>query len=157
MTDKADLTCRDVLPIGGGAVGVVGDGGCGCPPSASEDDECGFEGRTADVACANNFGGGGFGGGPTSASATKAASASASASALLISASDKAGMVGIDRERINAILLRESGNSTFMQRQRRADETLNQKIEEMKRRLKEKDEWHRHQHHSADKSDISYD
>jgi DNA polymerase kappa len=55
------------------------------------------------------------------------------ASALLISASDKAGMEGIDRERINAILLRESGNSTFMQRQRKMDENTNQKIADMKR------------------------
>ena len=43
-----------------------------------------------------------------SSSETKAASA------LLISASDKAGMAGIDRERINAILMRESGKSDFM-------------------------------------------
>lgn len=62
------------------------------------------------------------------------------ASALLISASDKAGMEGIDRERINAILLRESGNSTFMQRQRKMDENTNQKIADMKRRLDDKDD-----------------
>lgn len=61
------------------------------------------------------------------------------ASALLISASDKAGMAGIDRDRINAILLRESGNSTFMQRQKKMDEKSNVRIEDMKRRLEEKD------------------
>ena len=59
------------------------------------------------------------------------------ASDLLISASDKAGMDGIDRERINEILLRESGNSTFMQRQRKMDDNTNRKIEEMKQRLEE--------------------
>jgi len=63
-----------------------------------------------------------------------------SASDLLISASDKAGMAGIDRARINAILLRESGNSTFMQRQRKADESCNRKIETMKHQLTEKDD-----------------
>ncbi|KAL7528374.1 hypothetical protein ACHAXR_002412 [Thalassiosira sp. AJA248-18] len=66
-------------------------------------------------------------------------SATKEASALLISASDKAGMAGIDRERINTIMLRDSGNSTFMQRQRKMDENSNRKIEEMKQRLECKD------------------
>ncbi|KAL7519717.1 hypothetical protein ACHAWX_004474 [Stephanocyclus meneghinianus] len=72
---------------------------------------------------------------PPSATATT----SNTAAALLISASDKAGMQNIDRERINAILLRESGNSTFMQRQRRMDEVTDAKIQQMKNRLHERD------------------
>lgn len=68
-----------------------------------------------------------------SSSETKAASA------LLISASDKAGMAGIDRERINAILMRESGKSDFMKRQMSMDDNVNQKIQEMKQQLEEKD------------------
>eukprot|EP00980_Cylindrotheca_fusiformis_P019302 scaffold6626_cov88-Cylindrotheca_fusiformis.AAC.1 len=44
------------------------------------------------------------------------------ASALIISASDKAGMEGIDRSQIDAIILRESGNSLYMQQQRKQDE-----------------------------------
>ncbi|KAL3797709.1 hypothetical protein HJC23_000254 [Cyclotella cryptica] len=71
---------------------------------------------------------------------TSTSTAAATASALLISASDKAGMQNIDRERINAILLRESGNSTFMQRQRRMDEVTNVKIQDMKKRLHDKDD-----------------
>lgn len=54
---------------------------------------------------------------------------SADASALIISASDKAGMDGIDRAKIDAIILRESGNSLFMQQQRRRDEKVNQRIQ----------------------------
>ena len=65
---------------------------------------------------------------------------SKAASALIIAASDKAGMSGIDRERINAILLRESGNSAFMQRQRKMDDSTNLKIEEMKQRIRTKDD-----------------
>ena len=68
-----------------------------------------------------------------------AAAAAYEAKSLLISASDKAGMENIDRERINSILMRESGNSTFMQRQRRMDEKSEEKIREMKRRLEERD------------------
>ena len=48
-------------------------------------------------------------------------------------------MDGIDRDRINEILLRESGNSTFMQRQRKMDDNTNRKIDEMKQRLEEID------------------
>ena len=52
------------------------------------------------------------------------------ASALIISASSaKAGMDGIDRARIDAILLQESGNSKFMQEQRRRDEKVNERIQ----------------------------
>jgi len=36
------------------------------------------------------------------------------ASALIISASEKAGMEGINRSKIDAIILRESGNSAYM-------------------------------------------
>lgn len=62
------------------------------------------------------------------------------ASALIIAASDKAGMAGIDRDRINAILLRESGNSTFMRRQKKMDENSDRKVDEMRERLRRKDE-----------------
>ena len=58
---------------------------------------------------------------------------------LLISASDKAGMGGIDRQRINAILLRESGKSDFMKRQVALDDASNKRIQQMKERLEEKD------------------
>ncbi|KAK1738412.1 hypothetical protein QTG54_011081 [Skeletonema marinoi] len=44
---------------------------------------------------------------------TKTTTATKTASALMVAASAKAGMEDIDRERINAILLRESGNSSF--------------------------------------------
>jgi len=60
---------------------------------------------------------------------------SSSASALIISASAKAGMEGIDRTRIDAIILEESGNSKFMQQQRRRDEKVNERIEAYRKRL----------------------
>lgn len=60
-----------------------------------------------------------------------------SASALVIAASDKAGMDGIDRSRIDAIILRESGDSAYMQQQRKRDQAVNEKIEQMKKRLQE--------------------
>jgi DNA polymerase kappa len=60
-----------------------------------------------------------------------------SASALVIAASDKAGMDGIDRARIDAIILRESGDSAYMKQQRKRDQAVNEKIEQMKRRLHE--------------------
>jgi DNA polymerase kappa len=69
-----------------------------------------------------------------SASANKPRANSA-ASALVISASDKAGMDGIDRSRIDSIILRESGNSLFMQQQRKRDLKVDEKIAECKRRL----------------------
>ncbi|KAG7355659.1 DNA polymerase IV [Nitzschia inconspicua] len=62
---------------------------------------------------------------------------SASASALIISAADKAGMEGIDRSKIDAIILRESGNSLYMQQQRKRDEKVNQRIQHMKERLQD--------------------
>lgn len=43
---------------------------------------------------------------------TKTTTATKTASALMVAASAKAGMEDVDRERINAILLRESGNSS---------------------------------------------
>ena len=58
-----------------------------------------------------------------------------SASALVIAASDKAGMEGIDRARIDAIILRESGDSAYMKQQRKRDQAVNVKIEHMKERL----------------------
>ena len=57
------------------------------------------------------------------------------ASALIISACDKAGMQGIDRSRIDAIILRESGNSAYMQQQRKRDEHVNVRIEKMIKEL----------------------
>ena len=65
--------------------------------------------------------------------------ATKTASALMVAASAKAGMDDIDRERINAILLRDSGNSSFMERQRKMDENSNKRIVEMKQRLVEED------------------
>ncbi|KAL7552403.1 hypothetical protein ACHAWF_015638 [Thalassiosira exigua] len=73
--------------------------------------------------------------GPPPSSERAAAKA---ASALLISASDKAGMAGVDRERVNAILLRASGDSAFMRRQRQMDDKANGRMEEMKRRIERK-------------------
>ena len=58
-----------------------------------------------------------------------------SASALIIAAADKAGMQGIDRTRIDAIILRESGNSLFMQQQRRRDEKVNARIAQMQQKV----------------------
>jgi DNA polymerase kappa len=50
------------------------------------------------------------------------------ASALVIAASDKAGMEGIDRKRIDKIIMRASGDSLYMQQQRKRDEKVNSKI-----------------------------
>lgn len=61
---------------------------------------------------------------------------SAQASALIISASDKAGMEGIDRSKIDAIILRESGNSLYMQQQRRRDEKVNERVRQLQQKLK---------------------
>ena len=44
--------------------------------------------------------------------------ASSTASALVVAAADKAGMEGIDRTQIDAIILRESGDSSFMKQQK---------------------------------------
>ena len=60
-----------------------------------------------------------------------------SASALIISASAKAGMEGLDRTRMDEIILRESGNSKFMQQQRRRDAKVNQRIEAFQQRKRQ--------------------
>lgn len=44
-------------------------------------------------------------------------------------------MEGIDRVKIDAIILRESGNSLYMQQQRKRDEKVNRRIQQMKERL----------------------
>lgn len=62
---------------------------------------------------------------------------SAEASALIISAADKAGMQGIDRSKIDAIILRESGNSLYIQQQRRRDEKVNQRVRQLQQRLQD--------------------
>jgi DNA polymerase kappa len=64
-------------------------------------------------------------------------SAQDQASALCISASDKAGMEGIDRERIATIILKESGNSAYIQQQRRRDEKVNERVRQLQQRLQE--------------------
>lgn len=60
------------------------------------------------------------------------------ASALVISACEKAGMQGIDRSKIDAIILRESGNSLYMKQQRRRDEQVDKRIEVMLRQMERK-------------------
>ena len=57
------------------------------------------------------------------------------ASALVISASDKAGMDGIDRSKIDAIILKESGNSLYIQQQRRRDAKVNDRIQQLQNKL----------------------
>ena len=109
---------------------MMSDEGGGCW-SEDDDDYCSEQKKSSATANVKNHG--------TESSTTSNAIMS-SASDLLISASDKAGMAGIDRARINAILLRESGNSTFMQRQRKANESCNRKIETMRHQLTEKDD-----------------
>jgi DNA polymerase kappa len=73
---------------------------------------------------------------------------SSSASALVIAASDKAGMEGIDRKKIDQIILRASGNSMYMQQQRKRDEKVNARIAELRkvleRRAAQKALWRRH-------------
>lgn len=44
-------------------------------------------------------------------------------------------MEGIDRSKIDAIILRESGNSLFMQQQLRRDEKVNQRIQQLQSKL----------------------
>lgn len=63
-------------------------------------------------------------------------SVSAQASALVISAAAKPGMDGIDRDKIDRIILRESGNSLYMEQQRRRDGKVNDRISRMKEELK---------------------
>lgn len=68
---------------------------------------------------------------------TGRSTAKESASALIISASAKAGMDGVDRTRIDEIILRESGNSKFMQQQRRRDAKVNQRIEAYQKQIEQ--------------------
>jgi DNA polymerase kappa len=63
----------------------------------------------------------------------------ATASALVIAAADKAGMDRNDRERIAAIILRESGDSLYMQQQRKRDENVNQRIASLQRQVRQQD------------------
>ena len=70
-------------------------------------------------------------------SAVHRTSTSAAASALVISACDKAGMEGIDRERIDAIILRESEKTMYMQQQRRRDQKVNERIAAMQEKLQQ--------------------
>ncbi len=74
---------------------------------------------------------------PDSKSSTSESGVSAEASALIISAADKAGMEGIDRSKIDAIILRESGNSRYMQQQRRRDEKVNERVRQLQQRLED--------------------
>jgi DNA polymerase kappa len=62
------------------------------------------------------------------------------ASALVIAASDKAGMEGIDRQRIDEIILRESGNSLFIQQQRRRDQKVDERIAGLRAKLQKENE-----------------
>jgi DNA polymerase kappa len=61
------------------------------------------------------------------------------ASALVIAAADKAGMDGIDRSRIDKIILRESGTSLFMQQQRRRDAKVDERIAALRTKLREQE------------------
>ena len=54
---------------------------------------------------------------------------------LVVSAADKAGMDGIDRQAIDAIIMKESGNSLFMQQQKKRDDKVNLRIEALRRKL----------------------
>ena len=58
-----------------------------------------------------------------------------SASALVIAATDKAGMAGIDRARIDKIILRESGHSLYMQQQRKRDQQVQLRIDQIRNKL----------------------
>jgi DNA polymerase kappa len=49
-------------------------------------------------------------------------------------------MEGIDRSKIDAIILRESGNSAYMQQQTKRDDQVNKRIETMLQELKNTDE-----------------
>ena len=71
----------------------------------------------------------------TKASGVGSGTLSAQASALIISATDKAGMEGIDRPKIDEIILRESGNSLFIQQQRRRDEKVNERVRQLQKQL----------------------
>ncbi|KAL7566714.1 hypothetical protein ACA910_017770 [Epithemia clementina (nom. ined.)] len=62
-----------------------------------------------------------------------------SASALVIAATDKAGMDGIDRASIDKIILRESGSSLYMQQQRKRDQQVDQRIDQIRNKLSEEE------------------
>ena len=53
----------------------------------------------------------------------------------MVSAADQAGMEGIDRAAIDAIILRESGDSPFMRQQRRRDGRVDARIAAFRERL----------------------
>jgi len=73
---------------------------------------------------------------------TERSAASSEASALVIAAGDKAGMDGIDRTKIDTIILRESGDSAYMKQQRKRDQYVNEKIRQMKDKLEHKDRYY---------------
>lgn len=62
------------------------------------------------------------------------------ASALLMTASDMTGMEQVDRQRVDAIILREWGNSLYMQQQRKRDAKVNEKIQQLEQKLSESSE-----------------
>jgi len=78
------------------------------------------------------------------------------ASALILSASHKAGMnMTAERQaKIDAILLRESDKSEYMRQQRRRDERVNQKIEQLRSKLaayiQNHSDWNKELTHQAD-------
>ena len=74
------------------------------------------------------------------------------AAALVIAASDKAGMEGIDRARIDEIILRESGDSAYMKQQRKRDEAVNVKIAQMKKRLAQQEQTQKSWRHSIEQT-----
>lgn len=59
------------------------------------------------------------------------------ASALVVCASSKAGMEGVDRDLVNSIIMRESKNSAYMIHQQQQDKKTNQKIKKMRQQLQE--------------------
>ena len=61
----------------------------------------------------------------------------ATASALIIAAGDKAGMDGIDRSRIDHIILRESAGTRYLEQQQRRDDKVNERIAGMKSKLEQ--------------------
>jgi DNA polymerase kappa len=63
----------------------------------------------------------------------------ATASALVIAASYKAGMEGMDRSRVDAIILRESGQSLYMRQQRERDAKVNDRIAILRHKVQEQE------------------
>jgi hypothetical protein len=74
----------------------------------------------------------------TTALVVEKSPADGKASALVIAASDKAGMEGIDRKRIDEIIMRASGDSLYMRQQRKRDEKVNSKIAALQELLETK-------------------